>query len=144
MLMRLFWTASASPLFHFFILLCFYHWLEVRTPRPFGTAVWVWNAAGSPYPVNISPNFGSLLLGHLCFGFSVKQKHIVVLYRTIKKKPLREYSENIFAAHIFCDWLFVRVSFDPALDLYSFALISFFQGSRSRKKWFYESSPYGK
>ena len=47
--------------------------------------------------------FWNSSLGHLCFGFSVKPKHVLVLYKTVKKKPIREHSEDISAAHLFCD-----------------------------------------
>lgn len=46
----------------------------------------------------------------------------MVLYKIVKKKPIREHSEDIFAVHLFCAWWFVRVSLGPALDLYSCSL----------------------
>ena len=46
-----------------------------RVGHDWATEQWVWTAASSSSPLNISPNFGNLL-GHLCFGFSVKPKHI--------------------------------------------------------------------
>lgn len=41
------------------------------------------------------------------------------LHRTELRKPVREGSEDVFAGHVFWDWWLVRVSLDPASDLYS-------------------------